>query len=46
MLATARRTNVRPSNSDERFEFNWDLHGEILLVPFEIAPGVVILPGS
>ncbi|HET8668622.1 MAG TPA: DUF5916 domain-containing protein [Terriglobales bacterium] len=37
--------NVR-LNSGDRFEFNWDPHGETLLTPFEIAPGVVIPPGS
>lgn len=37
--------NVR-LNSGDRFEFNWDPHGETLLAPFEIAPGVVIPPGS
>lgn len=36
--------NVR-LNSGDRFEFNWDPHGETLLAPFEIAPGVVIPPG-
>src|SRR5438034_6502889 len=37
--------NVRFESCD-RFEFNWDPHGEILLAPFDIAPGVVIPPGS
>jgi hypothetical protein len=37
--------NVRFESGD-RFEFNWDPHGEILLAPFDIAPGVVIPPGS
>jgi hypothetical protein len=37
--------NVRFESGD-RFEFNWDPHGEILLAPFEVAPGVVIPPGS
>jgi hypothetical protein len=37
--------NVRFESGD-RFEFNWNPHGEILLVPFDIAPGVVIPPGS
>ncbi len=37
--------NVR-LNSGDRFEFNWDPHGETLLAPFEIAPGVIIPPGS
>jgi hypothetical protein len=37
--------NVR-LNSGDRFEFNWVPHGETLLVPFPIAPGVVIPPGS
>ena len=32
--------------SGDRFEFNWDPHGETLLVPFQVAPGVVIPPGS
>jgi Domain of unknown function (DUF5916) len=32
--------------SGDRFEFNWDPHGETLVVPFEVAPGVVIPPGS
>jgi hypothetical protein len=37
--------NVRFETGD-RFEFNWNPHGEILLAPFAIAPGVVIPPGS
>jgi hypothetical protein len=37
--------NVRFESGD-RFEFNWNPQGETLLVPFEIAPGVVIPPGS
>jgi hypothetical protein len=37
--------NVRFESGD-RFEFNWDPHGEILLAPFDIAPGVIIPPGS
>ena len=37
--------NVRFESGD-RFEFNWNPHGETLLAPFEIAPGVVIPPGS
>jgi hypothetical protein len=37
--------NVRMESGD-RFEFNWNPHGEILLAPFEIVPGVVIPPGS
>ena len=32
--------------SGDRFEFNWNPHGETLVVPFEVAPGVVIPPGS
>lgn len=32
--------------SGDRFEFNWNPHGETLLAPFEVAPGVVIPPGS
>jgi hypothetical protein len=35
--------NVRFESGD-RFEFNWNPHGEILLSPFAIAPGVVIPP--
>jgi hypothetical protein len=37
--------NVRFETGD-RFELNWNPHGEILLSPFAIAPGVVIPPGS
>ena len=37
--------NVRFESGD-RFEFNWDPHGETLLAPFEVAPGVTIPPGS
>jgi hypothetical protein len=37
--------NVRFESGD-RFEFNWDPHGETVLVPFEVAPGIVIAPGS
>jgi len=37
--------NVRFESGD-RFEFNWAPHGETLLVPFEVAPGVIIPPGS
>jgi hypothetical protein len=37
--------NVRFESGD-RFEFNWNPHGETLLTDFEIAPGVVIPPGS
>ena len=37
--------NVRFESGD-RFEFNWDPHGETLLEPFEVAPGVIIPPGS
>ena len=37
--------NVRFESGD-RFEFNWDPHGETLLKPFEVAPGVVIPSGS
>lgn len=37
--------NVRLTTGD-RFEFNWDPHGEIVLAPFEVAPGVVIPPGD
>ncbi len=32
--------------SGDRFEFNWYPHGETLLVPFEIAPGILIPVGS
>src|SRR6266702_6802005 len=37
--------NVRMETGD-RFEFNWDPHGEILLAPFEVSPGVIIPSGS
>jgi len=37
--------NVRLETGD-RFELNWDPHGEILLAPFEVSPGVVIPVGS
>jgi Domain of unknown function (DUF5916) len=37
--------NVRFESGD-RFEFNWNPQGETLLVPFEIAPSVVIPPGN
>lgn len=37
--------NVRLESGD-RFELNWDPHGEIVLAPFEVSPGVVIPPGS
>jgi len=37
--------NVRLESGD-RFEFDWDPRGETLLAPFEVAPGVVIFPGS
>jgi hypothetical protein len=37
--------NLRLESGD-RFEFNWYPHGETLLAPFEVAPGVVIPPGS
>jgi hypothetical protein len=37
--------NVRLESGD-RFEFNWDPHGETLLAPFPVAPGVVLPPGS
>jgi hypothetical protein len=37
--------NVRFESGD-RFELNWNPHGEILLAPFEVAPGVVIPQGS
>ena len=32
--------------SGDRFEFNWNPHGETLVVPFEVARRVVIPPGS
>lgn len=37
--------NVRMETGD-RFEFNWNPHGETLLAPFEVSPGVVIPPGD
>jgi hypothetical protein len=37
--------NVRLETGD-RFELNWNPHGEILLAPFEVSPGVIIPPGS
>lgn len=37
--------NVRMESGD-RFELNWDPHGEILRAPFEVSPGVIIPPGS
>ncbi len=37
--------NVRFESGD-RFEFNWNPHGEILSAPFEVSPGVFIRPGS
>jgi hypothetical protein len=37
--------NVRLESGD-RFELNWDPHGEILRAPFEVSPGVIIAPGS
>jgi hypothetical protein len=37
--------NVRFESGD-RFEFNWNPQGETLIVPFEVAPSVVIPPGS
>jgi hypothetical protein len=37
--------NIRLETGD-RFELNWNPHGEILLAPFEVAPGVVIPAGS
>lgn len=37
--------NVRLETGD-RFEVNWNPHGEILLAPFEVSPGVIIPPGS
>ncbi|HKW75601.1 MAG TPA: DUF5916 domain-containing protein [Terriglobales bacterium] len=37
--------NVRMETGD-RFEFNWDPHGETVLAPFEVAPGVVIPAGD
>jgi len=35
-----------PFRVRDRFEFNWDPHGETLVAPFEVAPGVVIPPGA
>lgn len=37
--------NLRMETGD-RFELNWDPHGEILAAPFEVAPGVFIPAGS
>ncbi len=37
--------NVRMETGD-RFEFNWDPHGETVLAPFQVAPGVVIPAGD
>ena len=37
--------NVRLESGD-RFEFNWDPHGETVLAPFEVAPGVIIPVGD
>jgi Domain of unknown function (DUF5916) len=37
--------NVRMETGD-RFEFNWDPHGETLLAPFEVSPGVIIPAGD
>ena len=37
--------NVRLVTGD-RFEVNWNPHGEILLAPFEVSPGVIIPAGS
>lgn len=37
--------NVRMETGD-RFEFNWNPHGETLLAPFEVAPGVIIPVGD
>jgi hypothetical protein len=37
--------NIRLETGD-RFELNWNPHGEILLAPFEVAPGVLIPVGS
>ena len=37
--------NVRLETGD-RFEFNWNPHGETLLAPFAISPNVIIPPGS
>ena len=37
--------NIRLESGD-RFELNWDPHGEILRAPFEVSPGVIIPAGS
>ncbi|HET9839452.1 MAG TPA: DUF5916 domain-containing protein [Candidatus Angelobacter sp.] len=37
--------NVRMETGD-RFEFNWNPHGETLLAPFEVSPGVIIPAGD
>jgi len=37
--------NLRFETGD-RFEFNWNPHHETLLVPFEVANGVFVQPGS
>lgn len=37
--------NVRMETGD-RFEFNWNPHGETLLAPFEVSPGVFIPAGD
>jgi len=37
--------NVQMESGD-RFEFDWDPHGETLAAPFEVALGVVIPPGT
>jgi hypothetical protein len=37
--------NVRLETGD-RFEVNWNPHGEILPMPFEVSPGVIIPAGS
>jgi hypothetical protein len=37
--------NIRMESGD-RFELNWDPHGETLLAPFEVSPGVIIPAGS
>jgi hypothetical protein len=37
--------NVRMETGD-RFEFNWDPHGETVLIPFEVAPGITIPAGD
>jgi len=36
----------RAAGIGRSFEFTWDPHGERLVAPFEVAPGVVIPPGS